>query len=125
MTKKYFIYREDGMLLSTAFLEPEEAEMQVNITDIEPELEVGRVPWFIDGAWEMREPVIHREGSSEMRQRAYPSIGEQLDMLWHAMDRGEVPKAEAFYETLKAVKEAVPKPDDSGRVFEVGAMPEA
>lgn len=125
MTKKYFIYRDDGMLLSTAFLEPEEAKMQVNITDIEPELVVGRVPWFVNGAWEMRDPVIQTEGPTQARQRAYPSIGEQLDMLWHAMDRGEIPKAGAFYEVIKEIKETVPKPDDDGRVFEVGTMPEA
>lgn len=46
------------------------------------------------------------------RFQAYPNIGEQLDMLWHAMDRDEIPKAEPFYSTLKAVKLAYP-PDNS------------
>ena len=42
------------------------------------------------------------------RFNAYPSIPAQLDMLWHAMDSGQLPKAEPFYSSLKAVKLAYP-----------------
>lgn len=42
------------------------------------------------------------------RAEAYPAITTQLDMLWHAMDSGQIPKAEPFYTTLKAVKVAYP-----------------
>jgi hypothetical protein len=45
----------------------------------------------------------------EARQEIYPSVGEQLDMLWHAMDQNQIAKAEPFYSTVKAVKMAVPK----------------
>lgn len=49
------------------------------------------------------------------RRLAYPSIGSQLDMLWHAMDRGEIPKAVEWFERIAAVKAAHPKaPTDTG-----------
>jgi hypothetical protein len=45
------------------------------------------------------------------RDRVYPSIGEQLDMLWHSIDRdGELKsKYYDFYEAIKAVKVKNPK----------------
>lgn len=46
-----------------------------------------------------------------MRDRAgaYPRLGDQLDMLWHAMDTGVLPKVVDFYDALKAVKDQYPK----------------
>ena len=44
------------------------------------------------------------------RANSYPSTGEQLDMLYHAIDKGELDKTSEFYTTLKAVKDANPKP---------------
>ena len=46
---------------------------------------------------------------SEDRKEAYPDIGEQLDMLWHAIDSGTLDKTSDFYTTLKAVKDNNPK----------------
>ena len=47
------------------------------------------------------------------RAAAYPSIGDQLDMLWHAVDTGDWTAAKvkttSFYTELKAVKDANPK----------------
>jgi hypothetical protein len=45
------------------------------------------------------------------RDRIYPSIGDQLDMLWHSIDRdGELKsKYYDFYEAIKAVKVKNPK----------------
>ena len=43
------------------------------------------------------------------RYKEYPQIGEQLDMLFHAIDAGALNKTSAFYTTLKAVKEKYPK----------------
>ena len=47
------------------------------------------------------------------REVAYPSIGDQLDMLWHAVDTGDWTAAKVktteFYTALKAVKDANPK----------------
>jgi hypothetical protein len=41
--------------------------------------------------------------------REYPAIGEQLDALWHAMDRGDLPKVPEFYDPIKEVKDRHPK----------------
>ena len=50
----------------------------------------------------------------DKRRLAYPSIGDQLDMLWHAVDTGDWTAAKVktteFYTALKAVKDANPKP---------------
>jgi hypothetical protein len=43
------------------------------------------------------------------RLRQYPSIGDQLDMLWHAIDLGKLNKTSDFYLTIKAVKDSNPK----------------
>ena len=42
----------------------------------------------------------------------YPAIGDQLDILWHAIDVDADLKAKfsAFYNSIKAVKDANPKP---------------
>ena len=46
------------------------------------------------------------------REAAYPSIGDQLDMLWHAIDGDATLKSDYadFHTALKAVKDANPKP---------------
>ena len=43
------------------------------------------------------------------RQPEYPAIGDQLDMLFHAIDAGKVDKTSDFYKILKAVKDKYPK----------------
>ena len=45
------------------------------------------------------------------RKNAYPEIGDQLDMLWHTMDKDmELQhKFYDFYQTIKKVKVAYPK----------------
>jgi len=45
------------------------------------------------------------------RQRAkeYPNLGDQLDMLWHAIDAGTLNKTSDFYLAIKEVKDANPK----------------
>lgn len=51
---------------------------------------------------------------AQKREAAYPTIGDQLDMLWHAVDTGDWTAAKVktteFYTALKAVKDANPKP---------------
>jgi hypothetical protein len=44
-----------------------------------------------------------------VRADKYPPIADQLDMLWHAMDSGVLPKYDPFYNALKAVKDQYPK----------------
>ncbi len=45
------------------------------------------------------------------RASAYPSIGDQLDMLWHSIDQNAELKQKyfAFYEAIKSVKAKYPK----------------
>ena len=45
------------------------------------------------------------------RDRVYPSIGEQLDMLWHSIDQNPALKSQYFdfYEAIKSVKVKNPK----------------
>ena len=42
----------------------------------------------------------------------YPAIGDQIDLLWHAIDADSDLKVKfsAFYNSIKAVKDANPKP---------------
>jgi hypothetical protein len=56
-----------------------------------------------------------QDATKYQRDRAaeYPEIGDQLDMLWHAIDTGDWTAAKVktteFYTALKAVKDANPK----------------
>ena len=48
---------------------------------------------------------------AQQRRSAYPEIGDQLDMLWHTMDKDNElqHKFYDFYQTIKKVKVAYPK----------------
>ena len=69
---------------------------------------------------EVNDKIAELEASFEgaayaiARADAYPTIGDQLDMLWHAIDVGDWTAAKVktteFYTALKAVKDANPKP---------------
>lgn len=54
------------------------------------------------------------EGNQYQRDRVYPQIGEQLDMLYHAIDAdaGLQTQFADFYAAIKAVKDANPKPTE-------------
>lgn len=43
------------------------------------------------------------------RNKEYPTIGDQLDMLWHSMDQGEIPKATQWFNEIKRIKDKYPK----------------
>ena len=51
----------------------------------------------------------HIEDYRKLRKDAYPSLGDQLDALWHSMNIGEIPKAEPFFTQIKDVKDKYPK----------------
>ena len=59
------------------------------------------------------EKTAHDADHTWKRRAAYPSICDQLDMLWHAVDTGDWTPAKVktteFYTALKAVKDANPK----------------
>jgi hypothetical protein len=48
---------------------------------------------------------------AQQRRNAYPPIGDQLDMLWHTIDKDEKLQGKYFdfYQTLKTVKVKFPK----------------
>lgn len=45
----------------------------------------------------------------DSRATQYPTIADQLDMIWHAIDSGSLNKDSNFYKSIKAVKDANPK----------------
>jgi hypothetical protein len=49
-------------------------------------------------------------GYKKDRLEAYDSIGDQLDLLYHDMTAGKGDKTGEWYKTIKAVKDANPKP---------------
>ena len=51
------------------------------------------------------------DANQYQRDRVYPSIGDQLDMLWHSIDQNPALKSQYFdfYEAIKAVKVKFPK----------------
>lgn len=54
-----------------------------------------------------REPPVL--GYKVLRAKEYPSIKDQLDMIWHAIDEDKLDKTSDFYLRLKAVKDEFPK----------------
>ena len=52
------------------------------------------------------------------RSQAYPSITDQLDMLWHAINNGENLKDSQWFNSIKEVKEKYPKPEGEPPVKE-------
>jgi len=59
----------------------------------------------------MVEVQAEYDAKQYQRDRVYPSIGDQLDMLWHTMDKDNElqHKFYDFYQTIKKVKVAHPK----------------
>lgn len=45
------------------------------------------------------------------RERKYPELGEQFDLLFKDIDSGKVSKDGGFYKAIKGVKDAHPKPE--------------
>lgn len=60
----------------------------------------------------VRDPVSVAEQVRNNRQENYPPLADQLDMLWHAMATGQIPKAEPFFSEIEAVKARFPKPSN-------------
>jgi hypothetical protein len=61
-------------------------------------------------AWQALQAIEANEIINELRRGAYPSIADQLDALWHAMDDGRLLKIEPMYSDCKTVKDTYPKP---------------
>ena len=89
------------------------AEFSVNADDI------NQITWLngttsipkADIEAKMVELQAEYDANQYQRDRVYPSIGDQLDMLWHSIDQNPKLKSEyfEFYEAIKAVKVKHPK----------------
>ena len=55
--------------------------------------------------------IIPTPAYVSQRKSAYPSIGDQLDMLWHSIDENEELKSKyfSFYQAIKSIKTKYPK----------------
>jgi hypothetical protein len=87
-----FAYEEDGSqdhLIGNKTLLPEE------------QVESAQTAWF--------SRYVNNMEYDQARRLHYPSIGDQLDALWHAMDSGQLPKIQNFYEPIQLVKQQFPK----------------
>jgi|APSaa5957512535_1039671.scaffolds.fasta_scaffold105318_2 hypothetical protein len=62
----------------------------------------------LESAW--TEYQAEQDSTQYQRDRQYAPTGDQLDMLWHAIDAGIDLKQSEFYTANKAVKDASPKP---------------
>jgi len=89
------------------------AEFSVNANDI------NQITW-LNGTAEISKADIEAkmvelqaeyDANQYQRDRVYPSIGDQLDMLWHSIDQNPKLKSEyfEFYEAIKAIKVKHPK----------------
>ena len=76
-------------------------------------IEVPPKPNRIETTWDGSQWVETETSKAVQYQRdradSYPAIGDQLDMLFHAIDAGKVDKTSDFYKSLKAVKDKYPK----------------
>ena len=86
-----FYVSEDGQVeyLHEGDPEPTEEEIQAKLTELQADYDAKK---------------YQRD-----RANTYPAIGDQLDMLFHAIDAGKVDKTSDFYKSLKAVKDKYPK----------------
>ncbi len=89
------------------------AELSINADDI------NQITWLngttpipkADIEAKITELQAEYDANQYQRDRVYPSIGDQLDMLWHSIDQNPKLKSEyfEFYEAIKAVKVKHPK----------------
>ena len=89
------------------------AEFTINADDI------NQITWLngttpipkADIEAKMVEVQAEYDAKQYQRDRVYPSIGDQLDMLWHSIDQDPALKSKyfSFYEAIKSVKVKNPK----------------
>ena len=72
-----------------------------------------------DKAWEFHEQSMSWElvdnpnwTYQNARSEEYPTLAEQFDSLWHAIDSGQNLKKSDFYKKNQEIKQRFPKPPD-------------
>ena len=117
MNVKYIIYNSSGEILRTGDAPESELQNQIQpgefiilgTADVEKDtIDVNTQQVVVGG----KPPPPINMDYRLARSNAYPPVEAQMDMLWHAMDKNELPRIEPFYSYIKAVKEAYP-PDNS------------
>ena len=77
------------------------------ITLVQSDIDAARVTLDAEAA-----AVKYKTDRTTNGSTTYPAIGDQLDLLWHAIDADSDLKVKfaSFYNSIKAVKDANPKP---------------
>ena len=77
------------------------------ITLVQSDIDAARVTLDTEAA-----AVKYKTDRTINGSTTYPAIGDQLDLLWHAIDADTDLKVKfaSFYNSIKAVKDANPKP---------------
>lgn len=129
MSRNFVVYDSTGSILRTGTCEDADVNLQAQPGEYVLEatancekdcVDVSTKSVLVGAKPAAAVAAVKAETYAEIRQRMYPSIGEQLDMLWHAMDANTSIRSEPFYSILKSVKDTVPKTND--HVFDVGSM---
>lgn len=110
---KFVTLREDGSVRSCGVWPRSYALPDGYVEVSEHPTEDLRFKVFLrDGTYEYTADLVREPDPltyAQQRAKNYPGLADQLDMLWHAMDNGTIPKAEPFYTSIQAVKSAYPK----------------
>ena len=107
---KYIVHAEDGTILRTGECPDDQIALQARTGETVIEGEADDYCQRIDhGRVVDMLPRLAPTSYAKERALTYPPIGAQLDALWHAMNSGDLPKIDAFYDPIAAVKAAHPK----------------
>lgn len=107
---KTYARLDDNGYVVTIFTAAQAPEGAIEYPESAPRMSFERIK-YQDGQFvQTTESWIGEPSYDLARVRAYPSLGDQMDMLWHAMNNNVIPRVEPFYSQIKAVKEQFPKP---------------
>jgi len=83
------------------------------VTVVGGDIDTCTITWHDDNPTNITKEQIKAKinETKYQKDRVYPSIGDQLDMLWHSIDQNTELKSQYFnfYEAIKSVKVKNPK----------------
>lgn len=126
MNKHFTVFSPTGEILRSGSCQEEDLLLQAGAGELVIEAKSDPAADSVDPATGTvvvggrPKPPVRPEPYTVVRQRMYPSVEDQLDMIWHAMHDNILPRVEPMYSMILAVKEAAPKGGASDHVFEVG-----